>query len=203
MTCKGVLLSGDECDAEDRHTDPATGLCGSCAAPKSMALVHVGGTTLLADPEIDAKYRGLPPRAQAFLTAYIGTLGKIADASRVAGVSRNMHRYWLRTVPDYPAVFEVAELDVKDQWADLYADVTENGLKEHTFDGDGNLKQLRVRQDAGLLKAKMQSVDPDFAPDRDRHSGNVVIILNRTREGGWVDPAESIPEAVVLSDDDG
>ena len=206
MACKGTLPSGDQCDAPDHQLNPATGLCGSCGAPKSMALVHLGGTTLLADPDVEMKYNALPPKAQAFLTAFVATRGKIGEASKVAGVSRNMHRYWLKTVTDYPEVFEVARLDVVDQWRDFYADLAENGLAERTFDADGKLERTRVRQDAATAKAQLMSLDPDFAPDRDRGSDNVVIILNHTNEGGWTEPTpeatDQVPEVEVIEGDE-
>ena len=118
-----------------------------------------------------------------------------------------MHRYWMKTVPDYAEVFEVARLDVLDQWRDFYADVTTKGLEERTYGADGKLKQLRIRQDAGLIKGLMMSVDDEFAPDRDKGSGNVVIILNHTNEGGWTEDeaaeSDNIPHAEVVSVDEG
>ena len=87
MTCRGIRPDGNQCDAPDRHTDPATGLCGSCGAPESTALVPVGSTDLMADPEVDALFTALHPRAREFLKAYMETL-TIVEAAEVVGISR-------------------------------------------------------------------------------------------------------------------
>ena len=209
MTCKGIRVDGNHCTMPDESTDPKTGLCGFCGAPQSTALVLMGETGLTADPEVDAKYRGLPPKAQAFIRGFVETR-RIGEASKVAGVNRNLYRYWLKNVPNFSEVFEVARLDVVDQWRDVYADLAENGLKEWTYDEDGKLKQTRIRQDAATAKAQLMSIDPDFAPDRDKGTGIITIILNHTNEGGWTEEdvqkmqqakpkdLESIPEAEVI-----
>ena len=77
--------------------------------------------------------------------------------------------------------------------------------EERTYDADNNLKQLRVRQDAGLIKGLMMSVDEEFAPDRGKGSGNVVIIVERPKEGGWGnedDPPTEIQTVEVSSVDE-
>ena len=67
MTCRDTLPDGNPCDAEDRHTDPEMGLCGSCgAAPKSMALVPVAR----AEVEFD---EDLPLKCRLFLETYVKT----------------------------------------------------------------------------------------------------------------------------------
>ena len=151
MACKGVRPDGNQCDAPEQYVNPATGLCGSCGAPKSMALVPIGSTELMADPEVDALYRALPPKAQAFLNAYTKTY-TIVNAAKAADVHRNSHRYWMKNLAGYEELFKVAELDALDHWRHLYADRTENGLKEEEFDADGNLKRIRIRQSEGLSR---------------------------------------------------
>ena len=81
-----------------------------------------------------------------------------------------------------PPVALVAKLDVRDQWRRIYANRTEKGLTERTYDADGNLKQTRIREDAGLLKAQMMAVDDEFGPDRGKDS-QVNIVVVQSREG--------------------
>ena len=184
MACRGVLPDGNQCDAADRHTDPATGLCGACGAPESKALVPVGSTGLMADPGLDVLCRELPPKAHEFLKAYVETL-TIDEGSEVAGISRQSHYYWKKNVPGYREVFEVAQCEVKDRWRRIYSDKTKNGLTERMYDADGNLKHTRIREDAGLLKAQLIAVDPDtYSPDRSKNS-DVIITIVQNQE--WTD----------------
>ena len=155
MACKGIRPDGNQCTMPDESTDPKTGLCGSCGAPESTALVSVGSTDLMAHPELDALYKTLPPKAQAFLNAYTKTY-TIVKAAKAADVHRNSHRYWMKNLAGYEELFKVAELDALDHWRDLYADRTENGLKEEEFDADGNLKRIRIRQSEYIHKGTLQ-----------------------------------------------
>ena len=163
---------------------PVTGLCASCGATESTALVPVGSTELMADEEQDVLYAPLQPHAREFLRAYVKTL-TIADAADVVGIARSTHYNWLEKMPGYPEAFEYAQREAKDQWHAILKDRVNNGLEERLYDADGNLKHRRIRQDAALLKMQMMAVDPDtFAPERSKNS-NVVIVLNETKEGGW------------------
>ena len=99
------------------------------------------------------------------------------------GVSRQSHYYWLENATGYREVFEVAELEVRDQWRRIYADRTKTGLKERMYDADGNLKHTRIREDAALLKMQMMAVDPDtFVPERNNNT-NVIINVIQAKEG--------------------
>ena len=171
-----------KCDAPDEYVNPATGLCGSCGAPESTALVSVGSTDLMADPEVDALYTALQPHMREFLKAYMETL-TIVEAAEVVGVSRQSHYYWVSNTPGYREVFEVAELEVRDQWRRIYADRTKTGLTERTYDADGNLKHTRIREDAALLKMQMMAVDPEtYNPERSKDS-NANIVIVQSKEG--------------------
>ena len=64
MTCRGIRPNGNQCDAPEQYVSSETGLCGSCGAPESTALVPVGSTDMMADPEVDALYEALPLKAQ-------------------------------------------------------------------------------------------------------------------------------------------
>ena len=183
MACRGIRPDGHECTCSDEFTDLETGLCASCAAPESTALVPVGSTDLMAHPELDALYKTMPPKVQAFINAYTKT-HTIVKAAKAAGCHRNWHRYWMKNVPGYPELFEVVELDTLDHLRDLYADRVENGLKEMEYDADGNLKRTRIRQSEGLLKALMIAKDPEFTPDK---SGTNIQINIVQKKEGWGD----------------
>ena len=123
MTCRGIRPNGNQCDAPEQYVSPETGLCGSCGAPASTALVPVGSTSLMADPEVDALYSALQPHMRDFIKAYMETL-TIVEAAEVVGISRQSHYYWSQHTPGYREVFDVAELEVRDQWRRIYADRT-------------------------------------------------------------------------------
>ena len=195
MTCRGILPDGTECTCPDEFVNKATGLCASCAAPDSTALVPVGETGLMADPAMDALLRTLSPKAQAFLHAYTETR-TIKKAAKAAGISRQSHYHWMENTPGYPELFEIAERDVLDWWRDHFADKIKDGLKECTYDAEGSLKQTRVRESEGLLKALMVAKDPDFTPDKGKHEG-VTIIINQTQE--WEDhPTYDAKKAEII-----
>ena len=181
MTCKGIRPDGTQCTCPDEYT--RSGLCASCAAPESTALVPVGSTGLMADPAVDMLYSALQPHMRAFIKAYMETL-TIVEAAEVAGISRQSHYYWVKNAPGYREVFEVAELEVRDQWRRIYADRTRAGLTERTYDADGNLKRTRIREDAALLKMQMMAVDPEtYNPERSKHSNvNIMVVQNKE---GW------------------
>ena len=101
MTCRGIRPDGNQCDAPEQYVCPETGLCGSCGAPESTALVPVGSTNLMADPEVDVLYSALQPHMREFLKAYIHTL-TIVEAAEVVGVSRQSHYYWLENAMNRP-----------------------------------------------------------------------------------------------------
>ena len=143
MACKGILPDGNQCDAPDQYVDPATGLCGSCGAPASTALVPVGSTEMMADPEVAALYDALQPKAQQFLRAFVETLSIDAGAE-AAGVHRNSHYYWKKKTPGYREVFDVAIREVKDRWNRHLTEKTMNGLKEVMYDSEGNVKHTRM-----------------------------------------------------------
>ena len=109
MTCRGIRPDGNQCICPDEYT--SSGLCASCAAPESTALVPVGSTEMMADPEVAALYDGLQPKAQQFLRAFVETLSIDAGAE-AAGVHRNSHYYWLKNTPGYREVFDVAIREV-------------------------------------------------------------------------------------------
>ncbi len=205
MECEGVLADGSRCTNEFTKD----GFCAACTAPKGMALVRCDRPAVEFDEE-------LPLNCKLFLETYMETR-RLGASAKVLGVSVNQHKIWLGEVrgkehllvPGYPEAFEVALQDVQAQEDDILHDAIEEGLREVTYDGEGNLKQTRYRQSEGLYKMRLQALNPEkYAPDRDKGTGNVTIILNRTNEGGWVNPADkareldNIPEAVVISDDE-
>ena len=108
--------------------------------------------------------RELPPKAQTFLDAYTKTR-TIKGGAEASGVFRQAHYNWLKNIPAYKELYEVAKRDVLDQWRAIYADRTENGLTERMYDAEGNLKHTRIRQSEGLLKAQMVAYRPGL------HSG--------------------------------
>ncbi len=182
MACRGIRPDGNQCDAPDQYVSPDTGLCGSCGAPESTALVAVGSTDVMADDDVDALYAGLQPHAREFLRAYVKTL-TIVDAADVVGIARSTHYKWLKNVPGYPEAFEHAQREAKDQWHGILKDRVDNGLEELMYDADGNLKYRKIRQDAALLKMQMMAVDPDtFVPERNNNT-NVIINVVQAKEG--------------------
>ena len=199
MACSGTTIDGSPCPNEFTNDD---GLCPSCAAPKGMALVAVERAVVEFDEE-------LPLKCRLFLEAYMKTC-RLGASAKALGMSVNQHKRWLgevrghKPMPGYSEAFEVALQDVQAQADDDLLDTIERGLKEVTFDADNKLKHTRFRQSEGLIKMHLMALNREkYAPDNDRGSAHVTIILNRTREGGWVDTVESVPEAEVLSDDDG
>ena len=142
MTCKGIRPDGTHCTCPDEFT--VQGLCASCAAPESTGLVPIGSTELMAHPALDALYRELPPKAQAFPAAYTKTR-TIKGGAEACGISRQSHYDWLKNAPGYDELFEVAERDVLDQWRHIYVERTEHGVTERTYDAEGNLKQTCLR----------------------------------------------------------
>ena len=106
MTCKGIRPDGNQCTCPDEYT--RSGLCASCAAPETTALVPVGSTGLMADPAVDVLYAALQPHMREFIKAYMETLTMV-EAAEVVGVSRQSHYYWAANTPGYRDVFEVAE----------------------------------------------------------------------------------------------
>ena len=149
----------------------------------------------MADPKVDVLYAALQPHMREFIKAYMETL-TIVEAAEVVGVSRQSHYYWSKHAPGYREVFEVAELEVRDQWRRIYADRTKTGLTERTFDADGNLKHTRIREDAALLKMQMMAVDPDtYNPEKSTGS-NVTIVVTQVKEGGWGSEEDQVPREV-------
>ncbi len=168
----------------EEYLDQSTGLCASCAAPESKALVPVVSTALTTDEERDVLHAGLRPHAREFLRAFAETL-TIADAADLVGVARSTHYKWLKNMPGYPEAFEYAQREAKDQWHAILKERVDNGLEELLYDGDGNLKHRRIRQDGALLKMQMMAVDPDtFNPDRSKNSDVTINILQKQE---WVD----------------
>ena len=157
-------------------------MCTLWGTQETTALVPVGSTGLMADPEMDVLYQALQPHMRDFIKAYMETL-TIVEAAGVVGISRQSHYYWTEHVPGYREVFEVAELEVRDQWRRIYADRTKAGLTERTYDADGNLKHTRIREDAALLKMQMMAVDPDMYNAERRKDSNVTIVVVQSREG--------------------
>ncbi len=208
MICKGTRPDGTPCNATDEYVSSETGLCWSCAAPESKALVPVAETVLMADPAVTTLYEALPPKAQAFLPAYMEDT-TILGAADACGISRTSHYYWLENTAGYREVFEVAQREVVDHWRRHLADKAKNGLVERMYDADGNLKHTRIREDAALLKMHMMAVDPEmYNPEKSRDN-NVVIILNERVEGGWAADQEAqevvrieVPEAIPDEDDE-
>ena len=127
----------------------------------------------------------IPFEQRKFLDAYIETK-TITGASRVMNVGRMKHYYWMERVEGYPEAFEIAKIDVVDQWREIYSETTQRGLREELYDKDGNLKHTRYRQDAGLLKTLLTNIDPEFSVDGDR-AKTIVVVVNRTNEGGWTE----------------
>ena len=66
-----------------QYISSETGLCGSCGAPEGTALVPVGSTDMMADPEVAALHGELPPKAQALIRGYVETLTLDAGAEAV------------------------------------------------------------------------------------------------------------------------
>ena len=166
----------------EQYVNSETGLCASCGAPESTALVSVGATDVTTDEDVDMLYTGLHPHAREFLRAYVKTL-TIVDAAEVVGIARSTHYAWLKNVPGYPEAFEYAQREAKDQWHAILKDRVDNGLEERLYDADGNLKHRRIRQDASLLKMQMIAVDPEtFVPERNNNA-NVIINVVQAKEG--------------------
>ena len=147
MTCRGIRPDGNQCECADEYTSPKTGLCASCGAPESTALVPVGSTGLMADPGLGVVHAGLRPRAREFLRAYTETL-TIDEAAEVVGMHRTTHYYWLKTMDGYQEAFEIAHREVADRCHRILKETTEEGLRERLYDAKGNLKHTRFRQDA-------------------------------------------------------
>jgi len=184
MICNGIRPDGNQCDAPEQYVCPDTGLCGSCGAPESTALVTVGSTDLMADEERDMLDARLQPHAREFLRAFVKAL-TIADAADVVGIARSTHYKWLKKMPGYPEAFEHAQREAKDQWHVILKDRVDNGLEELMYDADGNLKYRRIRQDASLLKMQMMAVDPGMYNAERSRDTNVIINVVQAKEGGW------------------
>lgn len=214
MACKGIRPDGNQCTCADEFTDPKTGLCASCAAPESTALVPVGSTDLMADPEVGALYEALPPKAKQFIRAYVETF-TIDKGAQAAGIHRNSHYYWKKHTHGYLEVFEVADREVNDRLDSYLVDKTMDGLREVMYDADGNLRHTRIREDAGLIKMLLASKNPETYNPEKSTGGNVTIVLKHVQEG-WTDEDErdwsstqtanakeldSIPEADVIATD--
>ncbi len=153
----------------------------------------------MTDPAVATLYEALPPKAQAFLLAYMEDT-TILGAADACGISRTSHYYWLEHTPGYREVHEVAEREVRDHWRRHFTDKAKNGLIERMYDADGNLKHTRIREDAALLKMQMMAVDPErYNPDRSRDN-NVVIILNHTNEGGWTEADQREVASIEVPD---
>ena len=194
MSCEGILPDGNQCTCPDEYTSSETGLCASCGAPESTALVPMGSTSLMADPRLDALYGEMSPKTQAFLKAYTKTR-TVKGAAEACGISRQSHHYWMKHTSGYAALVEVAELDALDHVRELYADRVENGLKETEYDAGGNVTRIRIRQSEGLLKALMVAKDPEFTPDKGTGS-NVTINVIQVKEGGWGSEEDQVPREV-------
>ena len=152
------------------------------SASEGKALVPIGSADLTTDEERDMLYAPLQPHAREFLRAYVKTL-TIADAADLVGIARSTHYKWMKNTPGYPEAFEYAQREAKDQWHAILKDRVDNGLEELLYDGDGNLKHRRIRQDASLLKMQMMAVDPEtYNPERSKDS-NVNIVVVQSREG--------------------
>ena len=178
MICKGTRPDGTPCPATDEYVSSETGLCWTCAAPESKALVPVAETVLMADPAVTTLYEALSPKAQAFLRAYMEDT-TILGAADACGISRTSHYYWLEHTPGYREVYEVAEREVRDHWRRHFAKKAKDGLIERMYDADGNIKHTRIREDAALLKMHMMAVDPEmYSPEKSRDSNvNIVVVM--------------------------
>ena len=192
-----MICSG--CGAPDEYVSNETGLCWRCATPESKALVPAGAVALMASPEVTTLYQALPPKAQAFLQAYMEDT-TILGAADIVGISRTSHYNWLENTSGYRKVFEVAKRVVVDQWHRHFVDKVRNGLKEVMLDADGNLKHTRIREDAALLKMHMMAVYPEmYNPDKSSDN-NVTIVLRSVNEGGWGDEEDQQPREILRNE---
>lgn len=135
---------------------------------------------------------GLPHDCRRFLELFMRTR-YICEAAAIMGISRNRHRRWMdpdktEYVPGFREAFEDALDDVRDQEYDLLGKGNERGLKEQVYDAEGNLKHTRFRQSEGLIKMRLQALDPDrYVHDKMGTNKTVVVVVNRTNEGGWTE----------------
>ena len=205
MACRGIRTGGTQCDAPEQYVSSETGLCGSCGAPGSTALVTVGEKALAAeDPTLPTFDENLPWQCLEWLQAFVLTR-YIGRAAAIVGVDRGTHRDWKKSVPGFEEAFEIALQNVRDQEFDLLGQDNEpgGGLKEVMYNGDGGIKYTRFRQSEGLRKMRLMALDPDrYVPDKSR-DGDVTIILNHVEEGlGGLgtrrDPSTRIQVAEVI-----
>lgn len=134
---------------------------------------------------------GLPVKCRTFLELYVKTR-RLGRSAKLMGISGDEHRRWLgevpsmacRLVPGYREAYELALADVQAQEDDILLDTVEKGLKEVCTDEDGNVKYVRHRQSEGIYKMYLQGLNrAKYGSDNDKGSANVVIVINRPKEG--------------------
>lgn len=107
-------------------------------------------------------------RQGAFLAAY-GRSGRVSVAADAAGIDRSTHYDWMKSDPEYPALFAEAERLAADFIRDKAVEKAVEGWEEPVFHNGqvcGHIRKFSDRLHERLLEAKC----PEFR-QRHEHSG--------------------------------
>ncbi len=151
-------------------------------------------------PEFHALCDDLDATQVAFLLAFAEKARK-QPAAEMAGVSKQMHWYWLNTkekdgnprFPVYIQAWEYVQQLTLERFEDILADRVENGMKEETWklrkekgkpaldpeteEPIYDLDTIRTRHDPNLLQRQLQALDRAKYGNRDQSGGNVTVVV--------------------------
>jgi hypothetical protein len=120
------------------------------------------------------------PVGAVFLRQFLRN-GKVGEAIDAAGTYHMAIHRMKADDPLFNAMYDAAKQEVVLRRNDQYLELCQNGFKDTTYDGEGNVRNVRVREDPSAWRAYMATIDHNW---RNNEKGdNVVnIVVTRPRE---------------------
>lgn len=121
----------------------------------------------------------------AFCTAgtKIGACDMVKDPQRPGKnlVSVSAVDYWRKNDPIFREMWDAIDSAVNARWEQRAMEGADAGLREDIYDGDGKLKQTRVRQDSSLLQTVLKARNPSYR-EKNSDGVNITVVIERTDE---------------------
>lgn len=132
-------------------------------------------------PDDESEYirevsKDVAPNAALYVETYLRT-GNHSAASAILGMSPSTSRYWRRQHPEYSALFEHYGEEIRDRWNAVAQAKAMEGFQEWMYDGKGELKGTRTRQDPAFVRAVLGSIDPDRWGKEDKAQSITVNVV--------------------------
>jgi len=130
-----------------------------------------------------------------FLAHYIDTAGQIPKASRLAGINKKHHYYWMQTDPEYAEAFEKAKTQAVDE---LQGEIVRRGYEGYddpiVYKGEvtGAVKKFSDN----LLMFHMKRMDPAYKDNYNALGLNVGNV-----EIKFVPPEIEAPQTIDVTQD--